>query len=178
MIIGKTNPSGIDRVIDSLQKDLYGQLCDAWKLGEDDYLCYSRAYINQNGSGFVPEVYTGGTEYKEVMIDDTKAAVSFFVTGPRAVIDNSIHANVSLIFHMNIEQVNKNLPHRADEEVRNDVYRIITECGYGFQAKELVTGLKNVYAEFNGVRLDNMKYSDMHPFHCFRYNMILAYNIC
>lgn len=179
MLILKSNPRGIDTSIQRLQTELHNQLMCVWQMGEDDYKCFGRAYANQAQNGIVPEAYTGGIEYREVMLDDTLTAISFFVTTPRTILTPGEDAktNVGLVFHVNLEKLKKYLPHRADEEAHTDVYRILQDSSFTFQTVDLVTGIASVYAEFAGIRRDEgLKYGDLHPYHCFRFNLTINYN--
>jgi len=178
----KTQPVGIDIPIQRLQQYLHDQLLDTWQLATGQYQCYGRCYRNQLENGYVAEVYTGNNEYKEVYLDDRYAVMSFF--GLTGNIDFKVvnTAKVHLIFFVNIETL-KQVLHRGDEEVRKDVQTIVQNGYQGFILKGVRLGIDEVFEEYAGTRLtekENMngiKFRDMHPFHCFRFDFEILYNI-
>lgn len=175
----KNKPVGIDINIDRLQRVLYPQLKTAWSItGDTAYDCYARAYRNQTADGYIPEVYKGTDEYKEVLFDDTLSALSFFGVGEqvRYQTGSAATAQVYLIFMVNLSKI-KNGATRNDEEARTDVIRLVTPAPAGFTLTGIDTGIDTVFKEFSGFRKEQgMKYRDMSPFHCFRINFSLLYD--
>lgn len=180
MIALKSNPVDIDVPIQRLQQHLYTELLDLWSLEEGQYSAYGRCYRNQTKDGYVPEVYDGNDEYREVFCDDRLAALSFFGVGDtiplsrkiRAVIECPVH----LVMFVQLDQI-KNLTHRSDVEARRDVQTLVHER-FGFGVQAIKTGIDNVFSEYSGTRRsDWLKFRDMHPFHVFRLDMLVNYTM-
>lgn len=177
MLYTKSAPVGIDIPIQNLQTILHTKLNEVWQMSAGDYRAYGRCYRNQKDSGYVAEWYIGSREYNELYLDDRVKVISFF--GLNSPIDHKISniAPVHLIFFVNVQSV-KNLSHRGDEEVRVDVQNIVQGDWYGFNLNRVVLGIENVLDEYPGSLRDvGLKFRDMHPFHCFRFDFDLLYNI-
>lgn len=176
MVVLKNNPVGIDAALQPLQEALHEHLLSLWQLPGADYRCYGRAYRNQKAEGYIPEVYVGGNEYREVYVDDSVAVISFFGY-ERGKFLKQNEADVSLIFAANLNSLKPAILHRADEEVRNDVFNFLVDAVGNLNTPiATITGIANVYAEYTGYRsIESIKLRDMHPFHCFRFNFILRY---
>ena len=167
----KDKPTGIDISIQRFQSFLHKKLSAKW----GDFECYGRAYRNQKGNGYIPEIYDGGN-YKEVFFDDKISALSFFnVSDVQKELMSQREADVSLIFCVNIQKLKPNIKHRADEEVRLDVIEICELNQFTFDMISVVTGIKSVFNEFD---INQIKYRDLHPLHCFRINFKLKYQKC
>ncbi|WP_346320772.1 hypothetical protein [Chitinophaga sp. YIM B06452] len=177
MLYTKNDPVGLDKPIQRLQEYLHGKLLALWGIDTSQYQAYGRCYRNQTEDGYIPEVYIGGNEYKEVYVDDTVTALSFFGLSGHTKVDGAGYADVHLIFFVNVQAL-KNVPHRGDEEVRRDVQRLIAPGKFGFSLNGVELWIDNVFREYSGARRSQgIKFRDMHPFHCFRLNMKLSYNI-
>jgi len=175
----KPSPTGVDIHIQKLQRFLYPRLKTLWGIADDvAYDCYGRAYKNQVRDGAIPEAYIGGNEYREVLFDDGRKVISFFGVGDSIRYDaGTATAPVSLIFMVNLAQVKGGIT-RADEEVHVDVQKLLQPGRSGFAMTSFETGIENVFKEYPGWRRDpGLKYRDMQPFHCFRINLSLSYNI-
>jgi len=166
-----TNPTGIDVRIRKLQEKIYNRL--SWT----DYNSYGRCYRNKAGNNYIAEVYAGANEYKEVYWDDTLTAISFFGVSQTVVHKLGELADVHLVFFVNIAKLKPLLLHRADEEIRMEVMNIVGRGLFGFTYTSIETGIENVLKEYPGsVREKRLATVDMHPIHCFRLNLKLAYN--
>lgn len=183
MLYTKMAPVGVDIPIQKLQVYLHEKLNEKWGLQGTDYQAHGRCYRNQKDAGYVAEVYTGNNEYEEVYLDDRIAAKSFF--GLSGDIDYRIanKADVHLIYFVNIARLKPTLAHRGDEEVRKDV-QILVDSGYlGFDLTGIRLGIDSVFQEYRGTiqaaaeNLNSIKFRDMHPFHCFRFDFTLNYNV-
>ena len=177
MVALKLNPVGVDVVIQDMQSAMYAELVRLWQIDNDtDYACYGRAYRLQvpNKDAYVPEVFIGGKDYKEVFLDDRVKALSYFQYDRNAFkLMNT--APVSLIFWVNVTKVKPDVEHRADEEVRVDVANFI--AGYLADSSVTIstfTGIDKVFSEYSAYRsAEGIKHRDMHPYHCFRINFNL-----
>lgn len=181
----KTNPIGLDKPIQDLQQFLYQQLLAKWSLQDADYIAYGRAYRNQTDDGYSPEFFTGTgndpnqPDYKDVFMDDTVKALSFFGVGESEKYNmGSTIASVFLIFQVNVPALKPTVVHRGDEEIRLDVQRLCQPRRYGFGMTGFETGIDNVFREYSGwKKKDGVKFRDQHPWHVFRLNFNLLYNI-
>jgi hypothetical protein len=183
MLFTKTSPVGVDIPIQKLQTYLHDKLLAKWGLQNADYHAYGRCYRNQKEAGYVAEVYMGSNEYREVYLDDRIAALSFFGLSGDIEYEAGNTADVHLIFWVNIKKLKPTVAHRADEEVRKDV-QVLVDNGYqGFDFSGIRLGIERVHQEYRGTviaaqaNLDVLKYRDFHPFHCFRLDFRLNYNI-
>lgn len=179
--ITKIAPVGVDIQIQNLQTFLFGKLCGTWNIDATQWNSYGRAYRNQTADGYTPEAYIGGTngstDYKEVMFDDSVSVTSFFylheVTKRSGVAQV---APVSVIFTVNVPKLKPMIAHRADEEIRVDVEKLLTTSKFGFELTGWQLGIDNVFREFSGWKKTiGIKFRDQHPLHCFRIDMNLLY---
>ena len=174
MLIEHPSPAGIDAAITKIQRALHSQLSVLWG---NAYKCYGRCYRNRNDNGYIAENYEGDGEYKEVYLDDTAPAISFF--GVSSNVDTSGVMNVAdihLVFFVNLSKVKPTQSHRADEEVRIDVLKALGSFLFGASVTGVELWLENVLREYPGSRRDErLKAADMHPWHCFRVNMQVSY---
>ena len=171
MLYLKEIPRGIDVPIQRFQKYLYANITDIWNIdAEKDYDCFGRAYRNQKEGGYIPEVYIGNNNYRDVYFDDKKSALSFL--GVEDVQKHKIKmtANVFLIFCVNLKKLYPEINHRADEEARRDIINLSGRMLGEFTG--LATGIDSV---FKGYDIKQIKYRDMHPMHCFRLNYSVKY---
>jgi hypothetical protein len=172
MIYLKETARGLDVPIQRFQEYLYGNIPEIWDIDiEAQYECFGRAYRNQKGSGYVPELYTGKGNYRDAYFDDRKSALSFFGVEDVQKYDSvMLSAKVYLVFCVNLQKLYPDVKHRADEEAHRD---IINLSGKRFgEFTELVTGIDSV---FKGYDTKQIKYRDMHPWHCFRLNYTVKY---
>jgi hypothetical protein len=174
MLVVKTNPVGIDKVISKYQKELHDYLIAKWSLLDADLRAYPRIYKNQRGELVVPEVFTGGKEYKEINFDD--ASYLFFAESDRVDYKQGLNtANVYAVFRLNLTKLKPAVAHRADEEVRIDVQQFAQKGHYAFELQSIETGVSAAFREYSGWVKD-VKYSDMHPWHVFRLNFLVKYD--
>jgi hypothetical protein len=179
-LILKTSPVGIDTVINNINKLVFDEL-DWVSTGDNpvNYTAYHRALKNPRNGGIVPEVYEIDTdtrmgEYSECFYDDRVDASSFFyVDDNQTTIDNGrmFSTTVSMVFQIDLSVVADNIKHRGDAEIHRVVCNAINKSIYG-NVSGLITGIPNVYSEFNQ---DQIEFTDMHPFHCFRVEIDVNY---
>lgn len=179
MIALKTNPAGVDEKIQRLQKKFYEILVSKWSMNADRYNCYGRCYRNQtDANDFAAEVFDG-KDYTEVYFNDTVSAVSFFGIGPESRIDagNMITADVHILFFVNLAEIKPGVE-RNDEEARIDVQSIIDKYGmaYGWIITKQTIGIDKILTEYPGTRRsDGLRFRDLHPLHCFRFDTQIFY---
>lgn len=178
MNITKPTVIGIDIPIQKFQTVLYNKILSLWPVDDTSFNMYGRAYRNEAESGakgYEPQIYVGNNEYQDTYPDDTLKGSAFFgLTSPEKVTaDGDTTAQVFIIFMVKLDQI-KPGPTRNDEEVRNDIQQICLNRISGFFMTEVVTGIDQV---FKGYNIANIKFRDMYPWHCFRLNFNLTYNI-
>ncbi len=171
----------MDRPIQKFQTRLYAAIKDHFCFEDGDYESYGRVYRNQAQDGYIPEAYNTKGEYKEVLLDDTNKLQSFFGIGERSQTEATTQVTpVHLVFHADLCKIYsaEDIPHRPDEELRTTLLNIIRhKMGNGFKLLNMETGIDNVFREYNGTRIKSgMKYRDMHPLHCFRFNFELTHH--
>lgn len=184
MLFSKNSPVGLDWYIQQLQTKLHSSLRTAWGTGGElltttEYECYGRCYRNKKDDGYVAEVYTTGNDYKEVYWNDKLSAISFFGISDsiKTASVASSTTDIHLVFFVNLAKLKPEITHRADEEVRMDVYNAIGKISNGFTFKGVELWIENVLKEYPGSRRnDRLKVVDMHPVHCFRFDFSLLYN--
>lgn len=174
MIYKKVSPVGIDVPIQKLQQKLFDSLLDKWSLDVNDYKSYGRCYRNSKEEGYVPEMFVGeGKEYQDLFLDDNHVVTSFFGCEKIPLQNESFRADVHLIFAVNLTKVGLNVSHRADEEVRMDVYKILKPFPE-FIVNEILIGSENVFREYTAWK-KLIPDRDMQPNHFFRINFTLNY---
>lgn len=165
MIYLKENPVGVDKEIQSVQQRLY----DA--LGYADLDAYGRVYLTERSGKTIPEYYTCVTnEYKEVLVDDSKLGGFFFTEEPSTeIVKHFFTTKVHLIFWLDLSRVKPLISHRADEEMRIEIYSKLKSI----VTREDVEVVKGIEA-LKGI---DTKLIDMQPCHFIRYSFNLRYNI-
>jgi hypothetical protein len=181
MLITKDAPTGIDFSIQQLQILLHNELLRRWGLNTDEaadtYRAYGRIYRNKKDNQYIAEVYEGAEEYNEVYWDDELSAISWFGQSSTVKFGIKSKASIHLVFFVNISKLKPAIQHRADEEIRNDVQRIIGRGLYGFTFESTELWIENVLKEYPGSRRDGrLAAVDMQPIHCFRLNLSLLYS--
>jgi len=169
-LIQKTDPIGVDKVIDGLQEYLFNELnLSLWQ-------SYPRAYKNPNHFNdqvFIPEVFIDG-EYYEAFYDDDYNLTSYFVVDDERNFDGGVYTTeIALIIQANVETLLPSIPHRADEELLNLICREIQYYpGEGIDLLGVETSVLAVYREFTSERLT---FNDMNEFFVARINMNATY---
>lgn len=186
MLIAKTNPTGIDWYVTQLQTKLHDRLIDANHFNLSDssqYRAYGRCYRNKNDNGYIAENYESDGQYKEVYYDSSLAVISWFGLTGSIKRGTGYEADMHLVFFANLELLALKDPdgnaisHRADEELRQMVLKVIGKSSFGFEVQSVELSLDNVLREYPGSRRENRMASvDMHPAHCFRINLKLFYD--
>lgn len=133
--------------------------------------------------GYVPEIFVSdtipdNTIYKPVVFEKDRMKAMFFfdVDDQQYYKEGTETVKVYLIFIVNVALLKPELPHRGDEEIRNDV-RILCSLGMyqlSFTGEE--SGFRNVFKRFDGlVNKDGEVFEDRHPLLCFKMNLEIMY---
>lgn len=173
MLVRKTNPVGIDLVIDKLQVFLY-QLAISTN---NTWECYPRAYKNPkrfDERGFIPEVFNdSNNDYKEVFFDDYFDVSTFFVVGDNREISNGkAIAPLALIIQCKPNDLFPSVSHRADEEVINLFWNKLKSFSLGAKCESIETSINAVYREFS---INEVKFDDMNNSFVARINMTATF---
>lgn len=179
MLIAKTNPSGIDWYIGQLQSYLYTKITD----GGIGYKSHPRCYRNAGENGFVAENYAGSDRYEDVYYDNSQALSSFFGVSNSVKVGVAYQADVHLVFFVNLSLLSlkdsegSTVTHRGDEELVKLITNHIGKTRFGFTLTSVDRGVDSCLREYPGSRRDNrMKFADMHPGFCVRFNFQISYN--
>lgn len=175
----KTDPKGIDFIIDSLQKKTFTELTAVGGIGWTDYESYHRAYKNPQSGSTIPEIYTTSGNYLEVLFDDTFSATSFVLSeDSRTKIDHEVYAqDISIIFQAQLDKLYPSIDHRADEEMHADIVTAINAAGFQKDITEVTTGVSNVYSELSltGDLSSLVSLDDMSFFHVVKVDLTITY---
>lgn len=174
----KTDPKGIDFIVDSLQRKTFAQLTGS-DIGWTEYESYHRAYKNPSEGSTIPEIYTSNGNYLEVLFDDTFNATSFFLTeDTRTKLDHEVYEqDISMIFQARLDLLYPNITHRADEEMHADIVTAINSAGFQKEITDITTGVTNVYSELSltGDLSSLVSLDDMSFFHVVKVNLTITY---
>jgi len=181
MLYTQPLPTGIDRYIQRLQTALYSYLKTLWGVTDNTtpniYDSYGRIYrTTDRDGGIIPEAFTAGTDYKQVLADDTRAVLSFFDTGDDTRSADGYKTSLCGLYvfaNLGCVPIYAAAGQRMDEALRNDVITYLDQTGYGFLVTGYSTGAQ-AWKTYNGKKIkDALKYRDMHPYVYFRVDMKL-----
>lgn len=167
-----TAPKGVDKVITSLQGELYDILDANWAGTINGY---GRVYRNKQNGSYVPEWYKGGREYVPVYYDDNFAGNFFFiVSDSHDTRDEHIFSvKVKCAFMLNLNSILPDQSERADALVHAQVVKELRKLAdERYEVLGIETGIENV---FNGFKTEAIGFQDMQPRHAFAIHLKLAY---
>lgn len=186
MIIEKVNPVGIDVEVLKIQRAVHNAFDVAWSLGQNTnsgIICYPRCYINfkrRNKNTIYAEriiehfdasEYSDSDEFVDVNVDykdildgeDNRMIIldsyDFFPVDRTQNFESTL---IECIFIVNLNKTHPNIRHRADEEVRLQVKKVLEKIP-NVSIHRIVRSLNNVFGD--------LRYSttlDMHPLHSFK----------
>lgn len=166
------DPTGVDVPIQKAQKVLHDKLNALYGV---ELSAYGRAYIKKKNNIKIPEVFVDGVDYKDVLgYDDNRF---FFVQSDSATNISSkwYETDVDIYFILNLKELKPSITHRADEEVHNDIDYILAQTK--FEINSIETGIDNVLSDFSLSERDNFNYADFEPYHVFKFNCSIQYNL-
>lgn len=166
--------TGVDIPISKIRDDLADGL---WTdVGNKIY--YSRVMrderLIEGTFELIPEVWTSGTEHKEVLFDDTLNVLVFFdVDENRSNVRDKPQTTISAVFAVNLETIYPGTGRTSEENVHSDVLQIFDQSRSSYKINEIdiVSGI-NAYGDFFR---GNIKGFNMHPFHTFRMDLGIEY---
>jgi len=154
----KDTPDGIDKEINIIQSRLYDKL----DFGVD-FNGYGRAYL----VGSKPMQFIDDNNYKELLTDDSLAGHFFFLENPKTKKDSLLETEIYIIFILNLKKIKPNVIHRADEEVRVQIYKVLERIRL-FDIEEITKGI-DVLSDFEHTL------KDMQPYHFIKFTGKLRY---
>ena len=168
-----TSPQGIDYAIQKAQVIIYQELVSEWG---DIITGFGRVYKNTKEGRVIPEMFTSGKDYSGNVIDrDTRFFFSKSSSSEHIGSGYDFKSSVNVYFIVDLSKAKPTATYRADQEVHRDVLRALEVTG--FHVKNLIdTGAEDVFSEFKGVFEAN-KFDDMQPFHVFRCECDLIYDL-
>jgi hypothetical protein len=181
MLIQKTNPIGIDKVIDDIQLRLESENSLPY------CVFYPRIYKNPNKDNRkktkIPEVSISVFDYEEVLMNDLKHNQDVFLTAFFNVSDSremistgKFKTEISVIFQCSdLSKLLPSLSFRSDEELLNHFVAILYNWRNDIKLKSIETGVENVYKEF---AQDKIRLTDMSERFVFRLNLDVNYQTC
>lgn len=172
MLIQKTNPAGIDSIVDFIQVKLDANAV----ISGVAYDNLPRAYKNpaKNETGFIPELYIGNGNYTETLMNDKVILTSFFIAPDSRNFTQEIVGDLSLIVQCsNLGTVFPNIAHRADEELIHLFLNVLLPIK-AVQILNIETSIDVVFREFERRQI---KFVDMGRFFVFRINMNTHYAV-
>ena len=107
--------------------------------------------------------------------DEFTASSHFIVQNDRRF-GELYQAEVSLIFHANLEELYPSILHRADEEMHRQISLILEDNQSIAELNRLVTGVDSVY---RGLDVSRVTFTDMSEKHVVRFDLTINYQyIC
>ena len=168
----KENISGIDIPVQDMQSDFYGLLTGRYKFKNVEG--YGRLYRQERVEGFFPSWYNASTgNYEIVNFDTTKDVVFSFIDGEEHTTKDGFTfvAPLKIVFWFNLNAIAEN--QYRDSEAQRIVSDILNrEITTTFTYDRLQKGVRRVYSGFN---VNDIKFSDKHPYHVFSLNINLTY---
>lgn len=167
-LITKTDPVGIDIVVNEIQTELQEL---SWVTAKNGYENMPRAYKNETSNGRVPELYLNNGEYKEVFYNDEFSATSFFMADSVFLANTggsgkrNYDPTLNIIFQLDLKQCYPSIAHRADEEAHREVILLLENMPYTYRVNQVVVGISEVYED---LRITQVNFDDMHPAHVFK----------
>ena len=173
-----SNPIGVDAVLQSFQKDLYGSLLKVIALDNNQQIVvsgYGRIYKNpQQDGGFIPEWWNEkASNYEEMFLDSEKKVSFYFIVGEDHDSEDGSFFTVDLkvVFLVDLSWIKT--PNRADAEAQRIFTAAIKkDVDESFDITGISTGLENVFSGFN---LSKTKFDNMQPYHALSVNGKIGY---
>lgn len=159
MVFIREDIQGVDWYINKIQKRLEKSF-DESVLSE----IYGRCYLVEKEDSKLPYWYKGNNDYGvDILADDTKTRCFFIVEDRMNLteVGQNATATVQAFFFMKLSETNE----RKDERLR---LKALESFKTGLvQVTRLTKGVDHVMDYFSIKENDNIKWSDMHPYHVF-----------
>jgi hypothetical protein len=160
MIYTVANPKGIDRVARKLATQLNNKLewpnINIFDIVEEN--------IGKKGKPIL-EHYTGGNEYKDVLLNDNTNGSIFIVDSEEHLSEQGIRFDTSLkvVFILDLRKLFPNSVHRPKREAELKAVSVLRDTRI-FKEPKLQSGIENSLNEFF---YSDLAVFDMHPYYTF-----------
>jgi hypothetical protein len=157
-----TDPKGIDLPIQTLQIQFADHLFSG-----STYSSNGRAFLDDWNEGLTPKVMNE-FEYEDVLTDDLKDAISFFLVEPDITIQG-LQANATVNIHFFVAL--------SALIVTQEAVRILVQTEINnspFQIVNYFSGRESV-KDFTIRRPELL---EMQPYHCFKFECTITYKLC
>lgn len=173
MVVRKTDPVGIDLIIDMIQTKIDEITFKAGSTWNNYHRAYKNPVKTRDRNGLVPELFVNGIDYRDVLMDDTIDLTTFFIVSDRRPVNNGIiTTEISLIIQASKLDNLIDSPHRADEEINSMFIGKLNKSISKIKLTGIEHGIDNVYREFVRTKI---KLNDMNQRHVARFNMEVTY---
>jgi hypothetical protein len=164
----KTNPIGIDAKIQRLQTSLFSQLNTLWSTELD---AYGRCYVVEENGERTVNFYKNPKEYQIISVAERNKFFFIHRSIAKKVDTLNYETNIELIFIVDVAKLKPQIMHRADVEVQADVELLLNQFDNIF-VESLEVGYENV---LRGIKY--IQANDMQPYHVFKFNLNVRYNM-
>jgi len=164
------NPVGIDAKIHMVQTFIYDRI--GWE-NIDVFGKVFKVPSKSKKGGDTIEAYVGKNEYRDVFTNDKKTANIFFIEDDKHTTKEGIlyKNEVSVVFMVNLKKLYPEIRHRADMEAEADAMKVLKAS----RILRLPEIEKEVKAIFEKLNIENIKLSNMQPYHVFAIRGEMAY---
>lgn len=167
----QSSVSGLDSVIQSMQKDLYASLDAKYNFEVNGY---SRVHRNPKGNGFLPELWNETEQqYKEMYLDVESGLTFFFIDGDTHNTEDGNYFTCPLKVVFLYDLSNLSTVIRADAQAEKDAVSAIHNDTYeNFEFQSIEKGVPTV---FSGFDISQIQFSNMQPYHVFAVTGAIGY---
>lgn len=158
MIYNKTSPVGLDKVVQNIQNRLYEDIQSVWEIASTTILSYGRVYKIEKDDAYTLRWYTSDNDYQDhdMLLEDKYAVHFYFLDTDIRSYTSLVETNIEVYFFVNLTTVKPSIVHRADEEVKQDLFNILHKFE-GLNTLERIKDLPGYKSRM-----------DMHPYHSFK----------
>lgn len=167
----KSDPVGIDKVIDDIQKRIYDPLLSKW-----GYLdIYGRVYRKVDESGSVNlERYVDGGDYEKVTYSEGNKI--FFVQDKKVDTEFEINTcDLWIVCVLDIQEIyktNYRETERARLDLCDELYKVLDDDSI----KGIQYGMSSLRSLVeDSLQVGNFKFTDIHPYHLMIVRTIVEY---
>lgn len=174
----RENPIGIDAIVHKIQTEIF-KLKDTWGVSGEgvELLGFPRCYILQNDENkkTIEAYLDNDKDYSGTLIFAEKN--KFFFILPNDIEKQSAlyyTTEIELFVIVNTKECKPDITHRADEEVRADVLRVLERLSSIIKVNKVIINIDRVFNRYNSRISQSFEYEftdDMQPYHCFKIEM-------
>lgn len=173
-LVVKTNPVGVDTVINDMQNRVWDHLASF----QSDWDSHPRCYVNPKGQDKSKNTaeFFSNNDYTDVLMSDKVALSTFWLADQNRTYSRTIVTQrVSLIVQCSdLTKLYPEITHRADEELLSAFVDAHESFRIGRQALESIdVGVDEAYS---GLDTSDLKFDNMNEFFVFRMNFTVKYD--